>query len=243
MMTTKVTRQEYKYFINDDEIIYLRNVLPKLMSIDPNSGENRRSYTITSLYFDTSLKDSLDEKQSGIGYREKFRIRTYNSSNNLIKFELKQRADVAINKITETLTEGETKEIIQGNYDCFKDRGSKFFNETYIKFKSRGFKPAVIVEYDREAYMLPYGNIRITFDTNLRTYNKHTNILKLTSTRTPIFLEGSQILEVKFSMPLPEHITSLLSSIRAKRCAISKFVFAQKYTDGSQWRDRIAIPY
>jgi hypothetical protein len=242
-MSTKIIRQEYKYFVSNDEIIFLRSVLPKLMDSDPNIGKTRANYTVTSLYFDSHLKDALDDKQSGIGYREKFRIRTYDSSNSVIKFELKQRADVAINKITETITKEQTKSILQGSYDCLKEKDSKFLNETYIKFKTRGFKPSVIVEYDREAYMLPYGNIRITFDTNLRTYNNHKNILELHSAKTPIFLEGSQILEVKFSMPLPDHITSVLSKITATRCAISKFVFAQKYIDASPWRDKIAIPY
>ena len=37
------------------------------------------------------------------------------------------------------------------------------------------YKPKVIVEYEREAYFLPYNNIRITFDKNLNTYNNFTD--------------------------------------------------------------------
>ena len=63
---------------------------------------------------------------------------------------------------------------------------------------SEAYKPRVIVEYERQAYYLPYGNIRITFDKNLRTFNNHTNLFELNNAAmSPIFLNNNQVLEVK----------------------------------------------
>lgn len=242
METTKVVREEYKYFINNNEIIYLRKMLSELMDTDPNSNESNK-YKVTSLYFDTPKKNALEEKQSGIFYREKFRIRNYNSDNSVIKFESKQRANSAINKTSKILSITETKNIINGNYKDFLSHNDQFLNETYIKFKSSGYKPSIIVEYDREAYQLSYGNIRITFDMDLRTYNSNTNILEIDTLGIPIFLDGLQVLEVKFSSDLPDYIKKVLSKITGNRNAISKFVFGQKYLDESPWRDRIFSPY
>jgi len=242
MKTNKVNREEYKYFVSNDEIIYLRSMLGNVMNVDPNS-KNNKQYTVTSLYFDTPLREDLEEKQSGIYYREKFRLRKYNSENKVIKFESKKRANTAIIKDSEIISYEDTDKLINGNYDVFKKYNSDFLIESYIKLKSRGYRPTTIVEYDREAYFLPFGNIRLTFDMNLRTYNANQNILSLDNSCIPIFLEGQQILEVKFSCPLPEYLKLILSRITGNRSAISKFVFGQKYLDSGPWRDRIFSPF
>ena len=242
MRTNKVNREEYKYFISQDEILYLRAMLSKVMKIDPNSRNNNK-YTVTSLYFDTPINEDLEEKQSGIYYREKFRLRTYNLQNKTIKFESKKRANTAIIKDSEILSKEEAENVINGNFEVFAKHDSNFLRESYIRLKSKGYRPSIIVEYDREAYFLPFGNISITFDMDLRTYNAHKNILQLNKANIPIFLEGQQVLEVKFSSPLPEYLKKILSRIKGNRSAISKFVFGQKYIDSGPWRDRIFSPF
>ena len=235
-------RQEYKYFVSNEEIVFLRQILPNIMSIDPNSNI-KNHYKVTSLYFDNPQKDALDDKQSGVYYREKFRLRTYNSEKDLIKFECKQRANTAINKTSEVLPISISERLVNGDYSDLYDHESQFLRETYIKFISNHYKPSIIVEYDREAYFLPYGNIRITFDMNLRTYNSQLDILNLDTSGVPVFIENTQILEVKFSSELPDFLKTVLSRITGNRHAISKFVFGQKYLDSSQWRDRIHLPF
>ena len=84
---------------------------------------------------------------------------------------------------------------------------------------------------------------RITFDLNLRTYNSDTNFFELKNKPTPIFFDKINILEIKFSSPLPDHLKYLLSKIVAKRCAISKYVLGQKYINFSPWQDKISEPF
>jgi hypothetical protein len=121
--------------------------------------------------------------------------------------------------------------------------GNDFLNLSYAKLKSGGYRPNIIVEYDREAYYLPYGNIRITFDLNLRTYNTSTDFFSLKRPTLPVFQDDLQVLEVKHSIPLPSHLRFILSKINASRSAISKFILAQKYNQKSSYRDRIEVPF
>ena len=83
----------------------------------------------------------------------------------------------------------------------------------------------------------------ITFDMNLRTYNSDVNFLDIKNSSIPIFYDKFNILEVKSSLPLPEHLKSILKDVIAIRSAISKFVFGQKYINFSKWQDKIQEPF
>ena len=41
--------------------------------------------------------------------------------------------------------------------------------ELYYKMKSQMLKPRTIVDYNRESYIYKSGNVRITFDSNVRS--------------------------------------------------------------------------
>ena len=124
-----------------------------------------------------------------------------------------------------------------------QSKKSEFLDKSFVLIKSNGLRAKNIVEYDREAYYLSYGNIRITFDLNLRTYNSNKNFLNDTKSSTPIFYDKINILEVKYSLPLPEHLKIILKKITANRCAISKFVLSAKYTNFSPYEDHIVEPF
>ena len=101
---------------------------------------------------------------------------------------------------------------------------------------AEGRKPQVIVSYDREAYILPYNNIRITFDTNVSCMGSNTNIFA-NNVKTPVFLDNRQILEVKFNHFLPMYIKNALSSVISERFAISKYAYSLRYSKNQQWED------
>ena len=234
-------RQEFKYYISNNEIHTLRNSLQKFMKIDENANK-KRFYTVTSLYFDTPYETNLSEKVDGIIFREKFRIRKYSTSE-IIKFESKKKIENVIEKKSEIINNNVLKNLLKENYKFFGTNKSEFLNKSFIKLKSDGYKAKNIVEYDREAYYLPYGNIRITFDLNLRTYNSDVNFSKISNSYIRIFPNDVNILEVKFSLPLPDYLKNLLSRTVSTRCAISKFVMGQKFINFSPWNDNITEPF
>ena len=174
---TELFRQEFKFFVNQETVEVLRQRLSNLMQLDTNSVDTSRKYTITSLYFDTPYNNNFNEKVDGIYSREKFRIRKYNTSN-IIKFESKKKIENVIEKKSEIINKKIVRCLINGNFDMLNNK-SEFLKKSYINLKSGGFRAKNILEYDREAYYLPYGNIRVTFDLNLRTYNSDINFFEI----------------------------------------------------------------
>ena len=236
-------RQEFKYYVSAEVISNLRTYLKEIMKIDENANSENNQYTITSLYFDTPNEEDFEDKVDGIKSREKFRLRVYNQKDDLVKFESKKRVETAIKKTSSIIPIKDVKQILKGNYESLLNSNSEFLKISYAKLTSRGYRPKLIVEYDREAYFLPYGNIRITFDLNLRTYNSETDLLNISKKAIPVFEDNLQILEVKHSIPLPSHLKFILSKVPAARNAISKFVLGHKYIESSSYRDPVNSPF
>ena len=89
-------------------------------------------------------------------------------------------------------------------------------------------------------YTFANGDIRITFDKNLRTYNTYKNLFKLEDvTSSPVFLDDNQVLEVKFSQQLYSYITDILSTIPSVRSSISKYVLSQRFINHDPRKDYI----
>ena len=86
----QLLRQEFKFYISNEQIMFLRHSLNKFMKLDENTNKDKNNYTITSLYFDSPNNDAFNEKVDGVYAREKFRIRKYSESD-IIKFESKKK--------------------------------------------------------------------------------------------------------------------------------------------------------
>ena len=80
-------RVEQKYIITEDKAAYLKYKLEQLMEYDSHAKEG--SYRIRSLYFDDFRDSFLEQNQEGNDFRQKYRIRTYNNSKEVIHLEVK----------------------------------------------------------------------------------------------------------------------------------------------------------
>ena len=144
-------------------------------------------------------------------------------------------------KSSSVISEADCQKLLNLNFENLTNK-TKTFLEIINHLRVFRYKPRVIVEYDREAYFLPYNNIRMTFDKNLSTYNNFTKINELRKASSfPIFDEKMITLEVKFSNELPLHIKKeILSIIPASRASIGKYVLAQRFMNYDQWRDPLS---
>lgn len=243
MSFIQVKRQEHKYFIGRRDIDALRPLLEVLMTPDPFMDNFKKQYTITSLYFDTVNDKDLDEKLDGLLERSKYRIRIYNHDTSVIKLERKSKKGYFIEKDSVLLSADCARKIISGDFDL-EELTDSTINELLLQMKINGYKPRVIVEYDREAYMLPFGDIRVTFDKDLRTYNNYVNLFALGDMpMSPVFHEDFEIMEIKYRTTIPQHVMSILESANLTRSSISKYVHCQRYIDYSQWRDHLISSY
>lgn len=233
---TKVFRHEFKYYINYFEYEILRRRLKAVLKNDDFSNENGE-YHIRSLYFEDMKNTALFEKQAGILNRKKYRIRIYNINSDVIKLEKKSRIGQFINKESAKLSKEEFDDIMLGNISFLKNKNNKLLREFYIDITINRYKPEVIVDYVREAYVHSLNNIRITFDKFLKTGLYETSIFDKNIPTIDVIEEPKMILEIKYDHFLPDFIRNILQISSNQRYAISKYVICRKFTKHNSWED------
>ena len=221
-------RHELKYHITPAELTVLRGVLAPVMQLDPNGNENNE-YHIRSLYFDTINDDALEEKIAGVGSRKKYRIRIYNFSDKVIKLECKSKYGDLISKQSVSIPRELAEQLIAGDPDGLQRMRHPLFHDVYREMRTRLLRPAVIVDYVREAYIHQAEEVRITFDKQVRTGLYSVDMFNPQIPTYPVFDDPVEILEVKFDEFLPSYLQSILSGITAQRSAVSKYTWCRRY--------------
>ena len=221
-------RHELKYFITPAEMTVLRGVLTPVMQLDPNGNEHNE-YHIRSLYFDTINDDALEEKIAGVGNRKKYRIRIYNFSDRVIKLECKSKYGDLISKQSVSIPRELAEQLIAGDPDGLQRMRHPLFHDVYREMRTRLLRPAVIVDYVREAYIHQAEEVRITFDKQVRTGLYSVDMFNPQIPTYPVFDDPVEILEVKFDEFLPSYLQAILSGVTAQRSAISKYTWCRRY--------------
>lgn len=197
------------------------------MKRDSHVSESGR-YHIRSLYFDNYNDKALREKIDGVNEREKFRIRCYNSDSNFIRLEKKIKRAGLGTKISALLTAEEAQKIIDGNFDWMRTANRALVTELYEKMKFQALRPKTIVDYTREPFIYPAGNVRITLDYNIRTGILATDMLNL-NVPTVSASKGTIILEVKYDNFLPDVVRDIIQLNNRGETAFSKYGACRLY--------------
>ena len=225
----RVFRHELKYYISEADYYLLRNSLNCLLKHDGNAGENG-DYYIRSLYFDDYKNSALVDKLSGIENRKKYRIRIYALSDSFIRLERKNKTKDYISKDNLVLTREEYDKIVAGDIEFLIKKESQLAKDFYYEIKTKNLKPAVIVDYVREAYVHPIRNLRITFDKVVKSGRYSTSIFDQNVPLATVLPPGTVVLEVKFQKGLPDYLVGVLNTVLAsQRSAISKYALCRKY--------------
>ena len=101
------------------------------------------------------------------------------------------------------------------------DLSNNLLKEFVTFIKTKGLKPAVIVDYNRVAYTYPLFDTRITFDENIKSSRFNYDLFG--DCLTYDTLGDDIVLEVKFNEMLPKHIASVIMNVPSVRQAISKY--------------------
>jgi hypothetical protein len=188
---------------------------------------SRNSYNVRNLYFDDYRDTAFCEKQAGVSDRKKYRIRIYNRSDALIKFERKTKISQYIIKESTRITRGEADQIIAGDFGFLAKSKERLLRDFYLESRCNLMRPVVVVEYDREAYVHPIGNLRITFDTDLRTGLGPTSFFNCDICTMGVVNRPGVILEIKYNEVIPQYICGLFPNTIRPRVAIGKFVLCR----------------
>ena len=222
-------RPELKYQITYPQYLELRSRLRTLMRADPHAGPDGR-YLIRSIYFDNFADKALREKVDGIPGREKFRIRYYNDDFSFILLEKKVKDSYLCRKYDAEIAWQECRQLLGGRTGWMRGHPAALVQELYAKMRYQVLRPRVLVSYIREAYLYPPGNVRVTFDSHIRTSLYHQG-----------FLEGhvadidagdrprDRILEIKYDAFLPGVIESLIQTGGVRQQAFSKYQACRRF--------------
>lgn len=222
-------RHELKYYITEGDYALLKRKLSLTMEQDAFAKKNGGEYFIRSLYFDDRDDSAFREKLDGIDERDKFRIRIYNMRDDVIKLECKHKSNGYIKKQSVNLSRKEYEQLMMGRRGFLLNRPEPFAHRMYLEFAQRALKPAVIVDYTREPFVFPMEDVRITFDKNIRTAYRATDMFDANLPTYPVIDGGDMVLEVKFNRFLSTYVRSLLQPDRCQRSAISKYVLCRKF--------------
>ncbi len=184
---------------------------------------------IRSLYFDTPADKALREKLDGVNRREKFRIRYYNGDTSLIHLERKSKLDGLGTKASDVLTAGEAQAIINGSLDWMAGCSDRpLVQELYSKMRSQNLRPKTIVDYTREPFYYPPGNVRVTLDYDIRTGLGCTDFLNPGCVTVPAG-DAPILLEVKWDAYLPDTIRAAVGLESRRSSAFSKYAQCRIY--------------
>lgn len=218
-------RHECKHEISYLDMLMLRQRLRAVAQADQHTVDGK--YLVRSLYFDTPADKALLEKLNGVSHREKFRIRYYNGDTTAIHLEKKSKLGGLGNKQSAGLSVPEVSAILQGDLSWMLDSGRPLVRELYNKICTQQLRPKTIVDYTREPYVYPAGNVRITLDYNIRTGLRRTDFLNpgitIPAGDAPI------ILEVKWGAFLPSIIRDAIQLEGRHTSSFSKYTQCRIY--------------
>ena len=222
MKMPKIYRHELKYIINSGYHQILRQRLKAAMK--PDSHGDGGVYRITSLYFDDVFRSAYNDKALGLDVRKKYRIRYYGLSGDFIRLEVKEKKGDMVCKRSVPISYEDYRRILKGERELLRQPNTAA-EEFYASDRLVRLSPAVLVDYVREAYVCPAGNVRITFDMQLKT-SPQLDPLGEEAAFYSVLDDNAVILEVKYDRFIPAHIQALLSGIPMTRESVSKFVLS-----------------
>ena len=229
MEQEKHYRHELKYDISYADYAAMRRRLLPVMSRDPHADADGL-YRIRSIYFDNSDDKALREKIDGIARREKFRIRYYNDDFSFITLEKKMKINDLCLKYDAVITRDELRKILAGDIAFMKEHREGLVKELYAKMRFQRLRPRVLVSYVREPYIYRAGNVRVTFDSQIRTslWSRDFfsgNVTDISAAESP----GQRLLEVKYDAFLPEIIQHLIQVPELRQEAFSKYGASRRF--------------
>lgn len=219
-------RSEWKYSISNLHAAQIRERLLAVLERDAHAKSNGK-YEIHSLYFDDYQNTCAKENVAGDGIRYKYRIRYYDNDSEHIFLEKKSKNNSYCNKQSCRLTIEQYNRILEANVGDILWEGDELLREFCLAILTKGFTPKVIVNYEREAFVEPITNVRVTIDSSISASDDFDKFINGAYTRVPILDENMNILEVKFDDVLSSYIRKLIQVEKVNQRSFSKYYMSR----------------
>ncbi|MGG0171137.1 polyphosphate polymerase domain-containing protein [Paenibacillus dokdonensis] len=223
-----IGRRELKHVITQLDCHLLRHNLQHVMTLDPHAKKDGK-YLIRSVYFDNFDNKALNQKKEGLFHRDKYRVRLYDYDTSFINLEKKSKRDNLCYKEKCSMTAEEYTRLNNGDIAWMEEDKRPLMRELYTHMNLFQLKPVVVVDYAREVYIYEQGNVRVTFDSQVRTSYKDTDILNPDLIMVDTVDPNTVILEVKYDEYLPDVIKLLLQVRDSRKTSFSKYQYSRMY--------------
>ncbi len=217
MYINKFQRKETKYLLNQDEYDLLISKLNKYLVKDEYYKSN-----ISNIYFDTYNDDLIRMSNDKPIYKEKVRLRSYG------KVSLDSKVFLEVKKKYKGIVTKRRISVKLKDFYMYLNSGEMIENSQIMKeidylFKYYNLVPKLLLAYDRESYKLINDqNIRITFDTNIRS-RKEDLFLEMGSSGNLLFKEKTYLMEIKAMGSYPIYLVNILSKCNIYPISFSKY--------------------
>ena len=222
-------RFELKYLITREQAERLKVALAATMVPDTN-GKRDGHYTVASLYYDSPDLRCYREKEAGIKFRRKLRIRLYGTGDVVTEetpvfVEIKQRIDRVTQKRRAMLPYAEALRLCQDRQmPDLAPENEAVIEEIYEFLWRYNLRPASIVRYERHALAgADYDiGLRVTFDTFLscQCWPLH---LHEPPSGLPMLPPNLVVLEIKVNERVPYWLVDLIAAHNLQSVPYSKY--------------------
>lgn len=221
-------RQEIKQAISYPDYALLKAKLQYIMQLDKHAGKDGK-YVIRSTYFDNFVNKVLNEKKEGYINRDKYRVRIYDQSSAIINLERKSKRNNLTFKTKCAISQAEYEKMRLGDISWMEEDERGLIRDLYQEMSYRQLRPTTVVDYVREAYIYPFGNVRVTFDSKVQSSLRNTDMFNPNLPMVDVLEQNLVILEVKYDDYLPDIIKYLLQSVDTRAEAYSKYQLSRMY--------------
>lgn len=227
-----VLRTEKKYPVSGAQLYRLVSVLGQVFPLDEYCKDGR-GYLVRSVYFDSFDNRDFFEKEAGVECRKKIRLRTY-GKDSTVKLEWKQKQGSVQRKRSLILSREDAEALIKGEYRVLLSYDVPIAKEFYTLMVSQLYRPRCMVQYYRQAFVVPVNQTRITVDYGLSTHEGSFGLFSKVPPFYPAAGLGRATLEVKYDHFLPGYVKDILSPFGLTEISSSKYVAARRYGLGGR---------
>ncbi|MDO4788046.1 MAG: polyphosphate polymerase domain-containing protein [Johnsonella sp.] len=217
-----VLRTEKKYRISPITAGRIKQRLSSVLAPDENC-RGGRAYIVKSLYFDSIDSRDYREKESGVEFRRKIRLRTYGEGD-IVKLEWKRKQGAKQRKQSLLLRPEDARELMECRYSCLLKYEDELARRLYTIMSEEVYIPRCMIVYRRTAFVHPTNDIRITIDSGISADEGRRDIFSESRFLYPVQEFGDAVLEVKYNHFLLDYIRKAISFESLTESANSKYI-------------------
>lgn len=222
-----VNRRELKYPIGEMDYYKVNELFKEVLTPDPNNKSY--GYRIRSLYFDSLNNDDYYAKVNGEEIRKKIRLRIYDIKTDKVKLEIKRKMNVSQRKETTTISREDAIALINKDYSVLLNYENDTAKSAYNIMTIGQYRPVVLVDYNRRAYIHNENNIRVTLDSDIKSNEFDFDMFNEDILMTPIVDYYNAVLEVKFDGELFCWISQALAGLDTTNRSLSKYCSSRQF--------------